>query len=431
MSAVAATSTNIEWAAAQPAAHLPKGEWWTGFGDDELNRLEQKALGANPGLAAARHRVEEARALLGVSRSGYFPNASAAPSASRQRTSVNAFDRGHAAGVSHTFSTFLLPLEAGWEPDLWGRVRRTVESSKARLEATADDMEGVRLAVLAELASDYFAFRTHEAELELLRQMAAAFQRSVDLTHNRRRGGIATDLDVSRAETQLRGVEAQIPAVERRRETLLHAIAALCGENPFNFTLSSSRAASSEPQPLPRLARSELLERRPDIAAAERRVAAANAEIGVARTAFYPRIRINGLAGLQSIDGGTLFNAPSRVWAVGPALELPLFTGGRNRAQLSEAKARFETAAAGYRQIVLNAFREVADQLSGTLRLREELDAEKKAAKPRAARSKSPTTATGRDWSPTLKWPRPRPNRFPTSEPSPDSKANCASPPWT
>jgi outer membrane protein, multidrug efflux system len=209
----------------------------------------------------------------------------------------------------------------------------------------------------------------------------AAYQRSLEFTQNRHKSGIATELDVAQAETQLRSTEAQVPVVDLRSATLRHAIATLCGQAASAFVINAAPAVTNAPPSVPIAVPSELLERRPDIAAAERLMAAANADIGVAKAAFYPSVVINGLAGLQSIDAGALFNWESRVWALGPSLQLPLFTGGRNRAQLASARAAYDGVVANYRQTVLSAFQDVEDQLAAQRLLAQEYDAENAALK--------------------------------------------------
>lgn len=371
-------SNTVPWKAAEPAAHLPRGAWWELFHEPELSRLMALANQANQDLAAALARLDQARALVGVARSDLFPQLDAAPAYTRQRTSFNQPQAGHAAGYSATYNTFTLPLQAGWELDLWGRVRRQLESARARLAASADDVESLKLALQAEVATDYFALRALEDEYDLVVRAVEAYRRSLTLTVNRRQGGIASDLDVSQAQTQLRTTEAQLPVLELRRRRLLHALAALCGRPATGFDLARAPLPPGVPE-VPVYVPAELLERRPDIAAAERRMVAQNAQVGVAQGAFYPRVRLNGAAGLQSVDAATLFDWPSRFWAVGPALDLPLFTGGRNRAQLAAARAAYDEAVAQYRQTVLGAFQEVEDQLAGRALLENEFQAEQSA----------------------------------------------------
>jgi outer membrane protein, multidrug efflux system len=367
--------TNL-WQPAQPRADRARGSWWEQFDDAELNRLETAAAAANQMLAAAA-RFAQARATVNVARAGYFPHLEAAPSYTRSRDSVNRPLNGRFAGYTETYNNFVVPLDLGWEADLWGRVRREVESARAHAQAGAADLESVRLALHAEVAADYFTLRALDDELALLRGTAAAQTKALELTRNRRRGGVTTDLDVAQAETQLRTTESQIPAVQLQRTKLEHALAVLTGANPSAFRLEpvtncSPHAATLELSTgLP----GELLERRPDVAAAERRVAAANADIGVAKGAFYPSFKFSAAAGLQSIGASSLFDWPSRLWAFGPSLSLPLFEGGRNRAGLARARAAWDEAVANYRQTVLGAFQEVEDQLAARRLLSAQLEA--------------------------------------------------------
>jgi multidrug efflux system outer membrane protein len=374
------TATAPDWKPALPAAHLPRGAWWRLFGDLELDRLEELAGANNQALAGALARFDQARATVTVARADLLPQADLSPSHTRQRTSFNEPQNGHAAGTSATFNTFTLQLQGGWEADLWGRVRRQVESARAQVTSAAADLGAVRLAVQAELATDYFALRALDSEYDLLVRTAEAYRRSLELTVNRRKGGIASDLDVSEAETQLRTTEAALPALRLRRARLLHALAVLGGQPTPGFDLAPPQRASLPPE-VPLSLPSQLLERRPDIAAAEQRMAAANAQVGVAQSAFYPRLRFDGLAGITSVNAATWFDWPSRFWAVGPTLDLPLFTGGRNRAQLALARAAYQEKVAAYRQTVLTAFQEVEDQLAAQRFLAEEISAQAAALK--------------------------------------------------
>ena len=378
-----ATATNAgAWKPAQPSAHLPRGSWWEMFGDPELNRLESLATTNNQQLTAAFANFQQARALVSVARADFFPQISAPLSAARQRTSANQVQ----GSGSSTYNMFSVPLDASWELDVWGRVRREVEGARARLTASADDIESTKLTIQAEVASDYFTLRSLDAQYQLLEETAVAYRRSLELTQNRRKGGIATDLDVSLAETQLATTEAQVPAVQLQRANFLHALAVLCGQPAPAFELSATRGALGADQQafdagtgIPVAVPSELLERRPDIASAERLMAAANADVGLAHAAFYPRVMLNGLAGFQSIDASTLFNWESRVWSVGPSLSLPIFTGGRNRAQLAASRAAYDAAVANYRQTVLSAFQDVEDQLAAQRLLAQQSEKERAA----------------------------------------------------
>ena len=369
------TNTEI-WQPAQPSAHLPRGDWWGIFNDTELNRLEALATSNNQQLAAAYANLQQSRELVKVAASSFFPQISATAEATRQRISANQSFGAAASSRGSTFNTFSVPVDASWELDLWGRIRRTVENAKANYAASADDLEASRLSIQAEVAIDYITLCSLDAQDRVLAETTVAYRRSLELTQNRRKSGIATELDVSQAETQLAGTEAQIPAVELLRAQTLHALATLCGQDAIRFGVQASTNLSQAAPGIPLGVPSQLLERRPDVAAAERRVAAANASIGVATAAFFPTVMINGAAGYQSIDTSTLFNWPSRVWSIGPSLTLPLFTGGRNRAQLAIARANYDAAVANYRQTVLSAFQDVEDQLAAQRLLEQELEKE-------------------------------------------------------
>jgi multidrug efflux system outer membrane protein len=371
-----ADTNNVDWKPASPGAHLPHGTWWKVFGDADLDRLESEASANSPQIAGALARFDQARAQINVSRAQLFPQVEIDALYNRQRTSANEPQNGVSAGVAHTYNTFTLPLQAGWELDLWGRVRRQVESARAQATASADDLESTKLALQAELATDYFALRALDSEYDVVVRTTNTYQRSLELTINRFKGGIATELDVSQAETQLRTTEAELPALHLQRTRLLHALAVLCGEPASIFSLAPKALDQNEPPAIPVGVPSELLERRPDVAAAEQRMTSANAQVGVAQSAFYPRVRFDGLAGFQSVSASTWLNWPSRFWSFGPTVQLPLFTGGQNRAQLALSKAAYEETVAGYRQTVLSAFQEVEDQLAAQQLLKTQLTAE-------------------------------------------------------
>jgi outer membrane protein, multidrug efflux system len=359
-----ANATN-GWKVAQPQGQLPKADWWEVFGDPELSALEAQASAANQQLKAAVARFAEARATMDVTRAGLFPNVGAGFSATRQRVSPNAplTTTGQAIGQPSTYNDFTVPLDLSYEVDLWGRVRRSVESARAQAHASADDLEAIKLSIQAEVALDYFTLRALDSEQAVLRSSVQVFTMSFDLTTNRRIGGVASDLDVAEAETVLRSTQAQIPAVALQRAQLEHALALLVGQPAATYRIPE-RSLSAAPPLIASGLPSELLERRPDISAAERRMAAANASIGVAKAAFFPTVELNGLAGLESVNAGTLFNWSSRMWALGPSLTLPLFEGGRLRAGLRFADATYEEMVANYRESVLTAFSEVEDSLA-------------------------------------------------------------------
>ena len=379
-----ASGTNLViWKLAEPSAAAPHGEWWRMFNDPELGRLETLALTNNQNLAAAAARLAQARELTAAARSEFFPQLTAGGTPggdfTRQRTSVNAPQSGQPAGAEHTYDTFTAPLYLGWELDLWGRVRRLSEAAKARFAASADDLESAKLDVTAEVAADYFSVQTLTDEYTLIANTIEAYRRSLELTQNRRRGGIVSDLDVAQAATQLHSAEAQLPDIELRRAQTQHALAILCGRSPMEFPMASNLRTSPTVPAIPPGLPAELLEHRPDIAAAERRMAAANADVGVAKAAFFPAFKFNGLAGLQSVNASSWFLWPSRFWSVGPNLEMPLFTGGLNTANLARTRAAYTETVASYRQTVLSAFGEVEDSLAAQQWLADEWNAENEA----------------------------------------------------
>lgn len=365
------------WKVAQPQGQLPKGNWWEIFADPELSALEAQAAAANQQLKAELMRFTEARAIMDVTRAGLFPNVAISPSATRQRTSPNAplTTTGLASGRAATFNDFTVPLDFSYEVDLWGRVRRSVESARAQAQASADDLETIKLAIQAEVAVDYFTLRALDSEQAVLHSNVRVFSKSYDLTLNLRTGGVATDLEVAQAETILKTTQAQIPAVALQRAQFEHALAVLVGQPASTFRIPE-RELSAAPPLIPAGLPSELLERRPDISAAERRMASANASVGVAKAAFFPTVQLNGLGGLESVNASSLFNWSSRMWAVGPSLTLPLFEGGKLRAGLRFANATYEEMVANYRQSVLTAFSEVEDNLAAQGLLASEYEAE-------------------------------------------------------
>jgi multidrug efflux system outer membrane protein len=371
------------WKVAEPAAGTPRGKWWQVFGDFELSRLELLALTNNQNVVAAVARLEQARQLTTAARSQFYPQIKAGGTPggdiTRQRTSVNEPELGQPAGAAHTYNTFTAPVYLGWELDLWGRVRRLSEAAHERFVASADDLESARLEVTADVASDYFSLQTLDDEYSLITNTIEAYRRSLELTQNRRRGGIVSDLDVAQAATQLHSAEVQLPDIRLHRAQTQHALALLCGESPIDFSAATNLQRTAVVPEIPPGLPAELLEHRPDVAAAERRMAAANADVGVAKAAFFPAVKFNGVAGMQSIGASSWFDWPSRFWSVGPSLDLPLFTGGFNTANLTRTRAAYNETVAGYRQTVLGAFGEVEDSLAAQAWLADEWNAENEA----------------------------------------------------
>lgn len=347
------------WKRAQPKDDQLRGSWWELFGDRQLNDLENQVDVSNQNLAAAEARVRQAKAIIEAGRSGFYPSVTLGASASR----------AHAAGKG-TASSFNLPVDASWEPDLWGRIRRTVEADQANAQATMADLEGARLSAHAQLAQTYFQLRTVEAQKKLFQAAVANFDKTLQLTRNRYAAGLVSRADVLQAETQVKTTSAQLVDLNVQRSQLEHAIALLVGKPASSFNLTVSPLDVTVPA-VPVAVPSAILERRPDIAAAERRVAAANAQIGIVEAAYYPQIALSASAGLQSAVLGNWLSLPSRVWSVGAALSQTLFDGGLRKAQTAEARAAYDEIVANYRQTALVVFQEVEDNLAA-LRLLEE-----------------------------------------------------------
>ena len=353
------------WEVAHPQAQFPKGKWWEMFGSPELNSLEAQACASNQQIKAAVQRFFEAQDVVALTLAGLYPSASLDASFERYKVSRNypLIGSGRPAGSSHTINYYIGGAALDYEVDLWGQVRRSVESSRAQLAATADDLEFVQLEIQADVAVDYFTLRTLDGELAVLRSSVEVFSLSYNLTTNRFAGGVANELEVAQALTVLENTEAQLPAVALARARYEHALAVLVGQTAPTFHFPES-ALSGAPPLIPPGLPSELLERRPDISAAERQMAAANAEIGVATAAFYPAVELHGLAGVESGTFGTFLYWPSRFWRAGPTVTFPLFEGGRLRANLHLAQATYQEIVDNYRETVLAAFQDVEDNLS-------------------------------------------------------------------
>ncbi|HWA11000.1 MAG TPA: efflux transporter outer membrane subunit [Opitutaceae bacterium] len=378
-----ATDPNA-WKSVAPADTAARGEWWKLFADPALDALETRALAANQDLQAAAARVEEARAAAGLVRGAGRPQLVLEPSASRARTSAT----NDIVFPQDLTTSYNVPLVASWELDLFGRIRRQNESARADAAASAATFESLRLALTADVAENYFSLHALDRELAAVQGSAALRQRELDLVSARLKAGAAAEFDVARAETELADAEAESSALGVRRAALQNALAVLVGESAANFSLPEAPALNPLPPAVPAGLPADLLERRPDVAAAERSLVAANARIGVAKAAFFPAISLTGSAGYASGDLDRLFEADSRIWSIGPGLYLPLFQGGRNHANLERSRAAYDEAVAIYRQRVLVAFREVQDALTATRLLADQSAAQDRAlaAAQRAAR---------------------------------------------
>jgi multidrug efflux system outer membrane protein len=367
------------WKEGQPLDHLPKGEWWTVFGDDTLNSLEAKALQANQELKAAFAAMNQARATARVARSEFFPTLDANPSFRRERFSPNQ----NPSFGDITANTFRAPLDLSYEVDLWGRVRRGFESARAEADASAAAFHNLLLTLQADVAQNYFSLRATDEEIVVLQRSLALRREQVDIVRSRFDSGLGTELDVARAETELATAEGDVAALTRRRTELENALAILVGEAPSSFKLASQANATNrweiKPPVIPAGLPSELLERRPDIAEAERQLAADNARIGVAKAAFFPAVRLTASGGYLSAEAEDLFDWDSRIWSFGPSVSLPIFAGGRNAANLRRAQDRYNESVARYRQRVLVAFGEVENALAGIRWLEEQAAAQQRA----------------------------------------------------
>lgn len=355
------------WKAARPDAAAVPDEWWLLFNDPMLNELQKQVVTGNENLKASAAQYQVARAALGSSRAALLPTLGASAGASRGATSGST-----AAGSNPAATSYSIGASASWELDLWGRVAGTISSAGARAQASAADVAAVRLSLQATLAQTYFSLRAAESQIALLERSVAAYQRSLDLTQNRYTAGIASAADVAQATTQLKSTQAQQVEASSGRAQLEHALATLLGKPASAFGMTRTATLPQAPG-IPVQVPANLLERRPDIAAAERRVAAANAQIGVAQSAFFPAITLSGSAGFRGAELAELISSPNLFWSIGPALALTLFDGGARKSAEESAKASADQAIATYRQTVLTAFQEVEDNLVIAASLEEQI----------------------------------------------------------
>jgi NodT family efflux transporter outer membrane factor (OMF) lipoprotein len=364
------------WKPAEPAEAKIRGKWWEMFADPDLNRLEEQIDGSNQELKVAQSHFDEARALIRLNRANYFPTISVNPAITANRVSSNVALTNQAA--SSGYGDFILPLDFSWEADIWGRIRHQVEASREEAQASAADLESVRLTLHAELAFDYFELRSADAEQKLLDDTVVAWHQARDLTQRRFDGGAASGVEVAQAQTQLDSTVAQDQDVGVQRAAYEHAIAVLIGKPPAAFALAA-KPLNAEPPLIPAGVPSQLLERRPDIAAAERRVAEANAEVGIARSAYYPTVVLSAAVGLEGNSIANWFAWPSRFWAAGPELAQTLFDAGRRHATNDAAVAAWTASVATYRQTSLDAFQQVEDNLAALRMLAGESETQRNA----------------------------------------------------
>jgi multidrug efflux system outer membrane protein len=364
------------WKEGRPLDNVPRGNWWAVFSDAKLNELESEALGRNQDLKAAVARVDQARATARVARSEFMPSLNLDPSYSRERFSPNQ----EPSFGNLTANTFRAPVDLSYEVDLWGRVRRSFESARADAQASLANFYGVLLTLQSDVAQNYFAIRALDAEIATVDGTVDLRKQQVQLVRSRFEGGIGSDLDVARAETELATTEAEASSLAQRRAELENAIAILTGNNPSSFHLAAETNQWSPPPPMiPAGLPADLLERRPDVAEAERQLASANARIGVAKASFFPVLTLTGSGGFVSGDIDSLFKWDSRTWSIGPSLSLPIFAGGRNMANYRRSQAVHQEAIAHYRQRVLVAFGDVENSLAGIRYLANQAEAQQRA----------------------------------------------------
>jgi NodT family efflux transporter outer membrane factor (OMF) lipoprotein len=359
------------WKTAEPKDGMIRGQWWAMFHEPELNAFEGQVAVSNQTVAAALANFLAARAVVKQARSQYFPTVSANPSVTRSRQSSQ-LNHSSPSPTSSTFTEYSLPFDASWELDFWGRIRNTVKANSLEAQATLADLENVRLTVQAEVAVDYFQLRVLDAQKQLLDASAIAYQESLKLTQVQQDAGLASGQDVEQADTQLELTRAQATDLGIQRAQLEHAIATLLGQPASSFSIATN-ALAANPVAIPFGVPSQLLERRPDVAAAERRVAEANAQIGVARAAYFPTITLSGSVGYQSTSLGNLVSAQGLAWSVGSTLAQTLFDAGKRKAVTEQARAIYQGTVANYRQTVLTAFQDVEDNLSALRILSQEL----------------------------------------------------------
>jgi multidrug efflux system outer membrane protein len=359
-----AWKTQPPWQQAAPKDSIPKGAWWQVFNDPALNAYEQQLLRANQSLVAARDRLDQARSLARVATADMFPQLSADPGALREHSGANRPLAGQAPPVlPYTQSVYSVPFSLSYEVDLFGRVRHNVEGANASLQSTAADLQNVQLVLTAELAADYFTLRELDAEFQVVQESVGYQQKGLDLVKNRHEGGIASGLEVAQQAALLDSTVSQLALVQQSRAQFEHAIAVLVGQSASSLNLPVAPLRATPP-PVPLGVPSDVLERRPDISTAERLMAFQNAQVGIARSAFYPHITLSGSGGWQSRDLAPLLNAPSLFWSLGADALEPILQGGRNRANLTAARAAYDQSVANYRQSVLTAFQEVEDGIS-------------------------------------------------------------------
>jgi NodT family efflux transporter outer membrane factor (OMF) lipoprotein len=364
------------WQPAKPGDDALRGNWWEIFSDPQLNSLEEQVDTANLSIKIQAERFLQSRAAVRFDRASRYPTISTSPSIESLRLSGNR--PNIVSNAPHATGDFVLPFDISYEVDLWGRIRRTVSAAREEAQATAGDLAAVGLSIHAELAVDYFELRSLDAREQILNDTVQAYTRALTLTQNRYRGGVAARQEVAQAETQLNTTRAQATDIGELRAQFEHAIAVLLGKPPATFNLPAAPLKTTPP-PIPVGVPSELLERRPDIASAERRLAEANDQIGIAKAAFYPSLTLSGSAGLEGHTIADWLTWPSRFWAVGPGLSEVLYDAGRRRANFEAAGFNYDATVANYRQTTLTAFQQVEDNLAALRVLEREAQQQREA----------------------------------------------------
>lgn len=370
-----ATPDDGIWRPATPADDQPRGPWWQMFGDPVLDGLEAKIEVSNQNLKAAVARFDQARAQADYARAQYFPILGLDSNATRQHLSQEVAN----TRPKSTYNDFQLQGDVSYEFDVWGRVRNAVGAARERAEAGAADLATVALSLQAELATDYFSLRGDDSQQAILDRTVAAYARALELTTNRLKGGDAVAADVAQAELQLDTARTKAKDIQLKRKQLEHGIAILVGQAPSEFSLTAMPLTAAPPTVAVTLP-ADLLQRRPDIAEAERKVAAANKDIGVARAAQFPTFSLSGAGGAESAVVGTLFSGPATLWSLGPTVAFNLFDAGQRSSEVARTRAAYEEQAADYRNTVLVAYREVEDNLAGLILLRDEATSQDAAA---------------------------------------------------
>lgn len=370
---------SVSWRETRPLDTLPKGAWWRVFGDARLNELMEHATANNQTLKASIARFDQARAGTGLARAAFFPTADVNSAFTTQRTSPNMPSAFPLNGLHYVGPSYTVPLDFSWELDLWGKIRRQNESARADAAAAANQMQNVLLGVHADVASNYFRIRALDGELATVRAAVGWRRQALDIARARVKAGAGSELEQAQAETEVASAEAEVGALQNQRDQLENAIALLTGTNPSAFKMGGNSSQLPSPPVVPAGVPTDLLERRPDVAAAERTLASTTAQIGVTKANFFPSIRLTGRAGYLSGDVEKLFEMGSMNWNIGPSISVPLFAGGKNRAYMEKARAAHDEALANYRQAILASFNDVENALAAMRNLSNQTEAQHRA----------------------------------------------------